>query len=116
MKSSAACLLVFSPRLATAPPETSTEVRPLVIETYAIDPNRLEVSRELRKLDESIENARDTGRLSKSEAKKARKQVGIIAREANLATHDGLSDIAADSLAVSARGVESLVNAPIRPD
>lgn len=128
MKPTIACLSIFplglaacsstveAPQSVSATPETSTEIGPLLIETYAIDPNRFAVSRELHEVDESIDNAQDAGRLTNYETRKARKQVKLIAREASRLSQDGLTDMEANSLAISARGVESLVNAAAVPD
>ena len=105
---------------STIPPKSATILsttgrEPPETVPQAVDPERLAVGRELPEVDESIDAARPSGNLTKRQARNARKQVGVIARQADILSADGLTSMEANSLEISARGVESLVNAPAPP-
>ena len=91
---------------------TPGSYNPLAV-TRPVDPGAVAVGRELDKVDRSIENGRDSGQLSKKQARGFRKANRALENSADRLGSDGLSQSEQRDLETHARILDSQVQAAV---
>lgn len=76
-----------------------------------VDPTLVKVARDIDRVDDRIDAARDSGDLSRREARGLRREAGVIASLARRYSEDGLSVDEARELETRSRVLESQVEA-----